>query len=62
MPKLFNTTGPCYLKKHYMLPAQARCQGLLKLIERKHYFIIHAARQSGKTTLLLDDCTPPVIS
>jgi hypothetical protein len=54
MPKFFNTTGPCYPEKHYMLPAQARCQGLLKLIEQEHYFIIHAARQSGKTTLLLD--------
>ncbi|MCP4695430.1 MAG: hypothetical protein GY862_01075 [Gammaproteobacteria bacterium] len=37
-----------------MLPAQERCQGLLRLIERKQYFVIHAARQSGKTTLLLD--------
>ncbi|MCP4696456.1 MAG: ATP-binding protein, partial [Gammaproteobacteria bacterium] len=37
-----------------MLPAQERCQGLLNLIEREQYFVIHAARQSGKTTLLLD--------
>lgn len=37
-----------------MLPAQARCEGLPELIEQEHYFIIHAARQSGKTTLLLD--------
>ncbi|MCP4696067.1 MAG: ATP-binding protein, partial [Gammaproteobacteria bacterium] len=37
-----------------MQPAQARCRDLLKLIEHNHYFVIHAARQSGKTTLLLD--------
>ena len=37
-----------------MLPAQERCTGLLNLIEREQYFVIHAARQSGKTTLLLD--------
>ncbi|MCP4695362.1 MAG: ATP-binding protein, partial [Gammaproteobacteria bacterium] len=54
MSKIFNTTGPCNPDEHYMLPAQARCRDLLKLIEQKHYFVIHAARQSGKTTLLLD--------
>ncbi|MCP4700013.1 MAG: ATP-binding protein, partial [Gammaproteobacteria bacterium] len=54
MSKIFNTTGPCNPDEHYMLPAQARCRDLLKLIEQKHYFVIRAARQSGKTTLLLD--------
>ncbi len=54
MSKIFNTTGPCNPDEHYMLPAQARCRDLLKLIEQKQYFVIHAARQSGKTTLLLD--------
>ncbi|MCP4697077.1 MAG: ATP-binding protein, partial [Gammaproteobacteria bacterium] len=54
MSKIFNTTGPCNPDEHYMLPAQARCRDLLKLIEQEHYFVIHAARQSGKTTLLLD--------
>ena len=37
-----------------MLPAQERCQYLLDLIRNKQYFVIHAARQSGKTTLLKD--------
>ncbi len=54
MKKYFNTSGPCRPDEHYMLPAQERCRGLLNLIERKQYFVIHAARQSGKTTLLLD--------
>jgi hypothetical protein len=54
MKKIFNTTGPCHPNEHYMLPTQERCQGLMALIEQKQYFVIHAARQSGKTTLLLE--------
>ncbi|MCP4344247.1 MAG: ATP-binding protein [Desulfobacterales bacterium] len=54
MKKYFNTTGPCSPDKHYMLPAQDRCKGIISLIDREHYFVIHSARQSGKTTLLLD--------
>ncbi|MDM8536539.1 AAA-like domain-containing protein [Desulfobacterales bacterium HSG17] len=37
-----------------MLPAQERCKGIKKLIAQEQYFVIHAARQTGKTTLLLD--------
>lgn len=54
MKKHFNTAGPCWAHKHYLLPTQERCQGLLELIEREQYFVIHAARQTGKTTLLMD--------
>jgi len=54
MQKFFNISGPCNPDDHYMLPTQERCQGLLELIDHKQYFVIHAARQSGKTTLLLD--------
>lgn len=54
MPLLFNTTGPCVPTKHYILPAQERITELRPLIEAEQYFVIHAARQSGKTTLLLD--------
>ncbi len=54
MKKFFNTTGPCLPNKHYMLPAQDRCQGVMDLIEKEQHFVIHAARQTGKTTLLLD--------
>ena len=50
----FNISGPCNPDEHYMLPAQERCQYLLDLIRNKQYFVIHAARQSGKTTLLKD--------
>ncbi len=54
MRKIFNTTGPCQSDRHYMLPALARCQAVSWLIEEAEYFVLHAARQSGKTTLLLD--------
>ncbi len=54
MNKTFNVTGPCDPDEHYMLPTQERCRGLLQLIDNKQYFVIHAARQSGKTTLLLE--------
>lgn len=52
MSRYFNVAGPCVPGEHYMLPAQERCRGVLDLIEQKQYFVIHAARQSGKTTLL----------
>jgi hypothetical protein len=54
MKKTFNIAGPCHPEKHYMLQAQERCLGLIPLIEEEEYFVIHAARQSGKTTLLLE--------
>jgi len=54
MKKTFNIAGPCRPAEHYMLPTEERCVGLLDLIEQKQYFVIHAARQSGKTTLLLE--------
>ena len=52
MEKFFNIAGPCNPAKHYMLPATARLPGVMRLVEREQYFAIHAARQSGKTTLL----------
>ncbi len=52
MAKFFNTTGPCNPAKHYMLPATARLPDVMRLVEGEQYFAIHAARQSGKTTLM----------
>ena len=37
--------------EHYMLPPEDRCD-VRPLIAGKHFFVIHAARQTGKTTLL----------
>jgi hypothetical protein len=54
MARIFNVAGPCLPEDHYLLPAQARLDGLQTLIDSNQFFVIHAARQSGKTTLLLD--------
>ncbi|MDR3153100.1 MAG: ATP-binding protein [Deltaproteobacteria bacterium] len=51
-PKRFNTTGPCVPEEHYMLPVLPRLPAVEDMIEGKSYFILHAPRQSGKTTFL----------
>jgi len=49
----FNVAGPCVPGDHYMLdPLRGIGDELMDLIRQRHYFVIHAARQSGKTTLL----------
>jgi len=51
--KYFNIAGPCNSSEHYMLdPLRGISKELMDLIDSKQYFVIHAARQSGKTTLL----------
>lgn len=52
MKKYFNTAGPCNPKSHYMIPAETRNKEIAGLIEQGHYFVIHSARQSGKTTII----------
>jgi predicted AAA+ superfamily ATPase len=51
-PKHFNTTGPCVPEEHYMLPVLPRLPAVEDMIEGKSYFILHAPRQSGKTTFI----------
>lgn len=53
MPKWFNTAGPCKTDIHYMLPPLARLPELTGLIDQQGYFVIHAPRQTGKTTAML---------
>lgn len=50
--RFFNTTGPCRADQHYMLPAASRLGAMRLYIERRQYVVLHAARQSGKTTAL----------
>jgi hypothetical protein len=52
--RFFNTTGPCNPEYHYMLPPADRLVGsqLHRYIEDKLYWILHAPRQTGKTTFL----------
>ena len=52
MPRVFNTAGPCLAEKHYMIAAGRRLSQIRELIDGEHYFVIHAPRQTGKTTLL----------
>lgn len=67
--RFFNTTGPCRPDRHYMLPAAARLGPVRQYIEREQYVVLHAARQSGKTTalqalareLLVEDVVAPAV-
>jgi AAA+ ATPase superfamily predicted ATPase len=53
--KYFNVAGPCIEGKHYMLDATERLYNeLTELIVSEQYYVIHAARQTGKTTLLIN--------
>ncbi|WP_434688412.1 ATP-binding protein [Pseudanabaena minima] len=51
--KWFNTAGPCKADIHYMLPASDRLPELVDLIAQENYFVIHAPRQTGKTTAMM---------
>ena len=50
--RFFNTAGPCDPRFHYMLPAAERLPEVPRLVERGMYFVVHAPRQTGKTTSL----------
>jgi hypothetical protein len=55
MPRFFNIAGPCEASRHYTIDASARLGSEAReLIAKEQYFVIHAARQTGKTTLLFD--------
>jgi hypothetical protein len=48
--RYFNTAGPCDPERHYMLPAEERLPEARPLVEAWKYFVVHAPRQTGKTT------------
>lgn len=50
--RYFNTTGPCDPRLHYMLPPTPRLPEARALVEMDRYFVLHAPRQTGKTTML----------
>ena len=52
MEKYFNIAGPCIPGEHYMLPALDRLPEIRRLVARRQYFVIHAPRQTGKTTAI----------
>ena len=53
--RFFNTAGPIDAEIHYHIPPLARLDvdDLLLLIQQRKYFVLHAPRQTGKTSALL---------
>ena len=53
--RYFNTAGPVRPDKHYTIDILGRINlpEILSLIEQEKYFILHAPRQTGKTSSLL---------
>ncbi|WP_261562371.1 ATP-binding protein [Frankia tisae] len=52
MSRRFNTAGPCRPGIDYMIPAVARLAEIPGLVDQEGYFVVHAPRQTGKTTTL----------
>ncbi|MEM7495589.1 MAG: ATP-binding protein, partial [Myxococcota bacterium] len=54
MARFFNTAGPLNTAKHYGLDPLKRwdLSMVLSLIDQEKYFLVHAPRQTGKTTCL----------
>ncbi|MCL2777603.1 MAG: ATP-binding protein, partial [Polyangiaceae bacterium] len=54
MTRHFNTAGPNHPSDHYSIDSFARINWpeLQQLIDAKKFFVLHAPRQTGKTTLL----------
>jgi hypothetical protein len=50
--RFFNNAGPCDPERDYMLPPEPRLPGARNLVDRGRYFVVHAPRQTGKTTTL----------
>jgi hypothetical protein len=50
--RFFNTAGACEPDRHYMIPAAERLPEARDLIAQGGYFVVHAPRQTGKTTTL----------
>ncbi len=53
--RFFNTEGPVRPDRHYSLPPLRRwnLEAVMALIDQEKYFLLHAPRQTGKTSCLL---------
>lgn len=53
--RTFNTAGPIRTHEHYYVPLLQRVdlQQMLRMIRQSRYFVLHAPRQTGKTSTLL---------
>ena len=56
--RFFNTAGPIKPDRHYCVPPLERLDldAVLALIRDEKYFVLHAPRQTGKTSALLALC------
>ena len=54
-PRFFNTAGPVRPQKNYCIPPLDRLEldDVIALIRDEKYFVLHAPRQTGKTSALL---------
>jgi hypothetical protein len=52
--RFFNIAGPCIEAQHYTIDPATRLKGVEQLVDMGTYFVVHAARQSGKTTCMQD--------
>lgn len=50
--RFFNITGSCDPTRHYMIPTEQRLPSCEALIAKGAYFVVHAPRQTGKTTAM----------
>ena len=53
MGRFFNTAGPCQSNIHYTLDPMKRLPSVRALIAQQKYFVLHAPRQTGKTTTMI---------
>ncbi len=55
MSRFFNTTGPVVATNYYCIPPLDRLdlRDVLDLVRTERYFVLHALRQTGKTSILL---------
>ncbi len=55
MKRFFNTAGPIRKDKHYCIDPLSRMdlEEILSFIQQEKYFVLHAPRQTGKTSFLL---------
>ncbi|MBF0228794.1 MAG: ATP-binding protein [Desulfamplus sp.] len=53
--RFFNTAGPTNAKDHYCIDPLSRINidDIMMLIEQRKYFVLHAPRQTGKTSCML---------
>jgi DNA polymerase III delta prime subunit len=51
--RYFNTAGPVNPEKHYYVSHRLNDNLINQLIKEEKYFILHAPRQSGKTTAMI---------